>query len=195
MNAFKAYRLYLAIKLHFTSEKYNVFQSRARVNATFAAFERRADRVMFARLARLYPREPDLIKFLAANFLYGHVPLYDVTTAATNLRKFVARREAMSYNFMSDLRYLDEMSSDKRIPLNEMIRNPVIMMNVVGTESITIETVCILHDLLDITKSWDPDDVTLIVWREEIIRIRKSTRFIRYNKGSIEKIIQQFKLN
>jgi hypothetical protein len=47
MDGFKAYRYYLAIKLHFTTDKFNVFENRGNVKGTREAFNARNDRYIF----------------------------------------------------------------------------------------------------------------------------------------------------
>ena len=45
MDGFKAYRYYLAIKLHFTTDKFNVFENRGNVRGTREAFNVRNDKI------------------------------------------------------------------------------------------------------------------------------------------------------
>ena len=47
MDGFKAYKYYMAIKLHFTSLKYNVFETRGHVKGTRDTFNSRNDRYIF----------------------------------------------------------------------------------------------------------------------------------------------------
>jgi hypothetical protein len=68
MDGFKAYRYYLAIKLHFTSDKFNVFENRGNVKGTREAFTARNDRYIFEKLANKYNDDREIIQFFVANF-------------------------------------------------------------------------------------------------------------------------------
>ena len=50
MNGYEAYRLYLAVKLHFSTENYDFFKHNAKVNASIGSFTKRNDRYFFHRL-------------------------------------------------------------------------------------------------------------------------------------------------
>ena len=43
MDEFSVYKMYLALKLHFTTENYDVIAQRGRVRASRAAFAKRKD--------------------------------------------------------------------------------------------------------------------------------------------------------
>ena len=52
MTDFEAYRQFLALKLHFTSEHYDYFKYNGKHNATMASFEKRTDKRFFKKLVR-----------------------------------------------------------------------------------------------------------------------------------------------
>ena len=47
MTSYDAYKLYLAIKLHFTTANYDYFKHNAKVNSSLNAFLKRNDRFFF----------------------------------------------------------------------------------------------------------------------------------------------------
>lgn len=70
MEPFDFYKLYLAVRLHFTSDKYDIVASRGRVNANEYKFESSKDKFRFVRLARNKTKE-DAVNFLVANCSNG----------------------------------------------------------------------------------------------------------------------------
>lgn len=52
MTPFKCYKLYLALKRHFTDEKYDFFKYKGKIKANEASFEARKDRGLFHTLAK-----------------------------------------------------------------------------------------------------------------------------------------------
>ncbi len=61
MDGFKAYKYYMAIKLHFTKDGFDVFKNRGNVKGTREAFNARNDSYLFEKLARKFPVDKDLI--------------------------------------------------------------------------------------------------------------------------------------
>ena len=51
MNEFEAYKEYIALKLHFTSD-YDYFKYNGKTNVTLHSFEERKDKYHFKRLRR-----------------------------------------------------------------------------------------------------------------------------------------------
>ena len=50
MTGFKAFRYYVALKLHFTKDKFNVFENRGNVKGSYQAFDARNDKFLFEKL-------------------------------------------------------------------------------------------------------------------------------------------------
>ena len=67
MTSYDAYRLYLAIKLHFTTPNYDYFRHNAKVNSSLNAFLKRNDRFFFHKLATKYG--DDLMMYFVSNFV------------------------------------------------------------------------------------------------------------------------------
>ena len=68
MDGYKAYRYYLAIKLHFTTDKFDVFQNRGNVKGTREAFNARNDRYIFEKLAQKRSDDKEIIQFFNTIF-------------------------------------------------------------------------------------------------------------------------------
>ena len=70
MDGFTAYKYYMALKLHFSSDKYNVFESRGSVKCSREKFNSRNDYYIFEKLGRKFSTNQELIQYMAANFIY-----------------------------------------------------------------------------------------------------------------------------
>ncbi len=57
MNGFEVYKLYLAIKLHFTSDSYNYFTFNGKTRTTLQSFEKRRDKYFFKKLATKFNQD------------------------------------------------------------------------------------------------------------------------------------------
>ena len=72
VNGFKAYKYYMAVKLHFTTDKYNVFDTGGKGKGSVDAFKRRSDRFHFENIAHKISEDKKLIQYYVANFAYGN---------------------------------------------------------------------------------------------------------------------------
>ena len=104
MDGFKAYRYYLAIKLHFTTEKFNVFDNRGNVKGTRDTFNARNDRYIFEKLANKYETDREIIQFFVANFAYGSdTAIYEGKEATDNFLLWNKRKQSITQIFIDDL--------------------------------------------------------------------------------------------
>lgn len=68
LTAYGAYQAYMAVKTHFTSEKYDYFKYQGKVKSvTEQNFMKRNDRFMFSKLAKDHDSET-IVRFLSINF-------------------------------------------------------------------------------------------------------------------------------
>ena len=68
-----AYRCYLALKNHFTKDKYDYHKYRGKVRATNEAFYKRKDRFWFEKFAR-QKNDKEVEEFFVSNFIYSTDP-------------------------------------------------------------------------------------------------------------------------
>ena len=68
MEPFEVYRYYLALRLHFTTDQYDVIKQQGRVRASKNAFFKRKDLMSIQKVAKTYS-DKDVVDFLIANFV------------------------------------------------------------------------------------------------------------------------------
>ena len=104
ITGFRCYKYYISIKLHFTKDAYNVFETRGNVKGSEQAFIARNDRYLFERIARKHQTDREVIKYFVANFSYGNdAVVYNENDAEDNLQEFTRRRESLTRVFENDL--------------------------------------------------------------------------------------------
>ena len=69
MEPFKVYQYYLALRLHFTTDNYDVIKQQGRVRASKQSFFKRKDLLAIKRVAETYS-DKDIVDFLVSNFLF-----------------------------------------------------------------------------------------------------------------------------
>jgi len=198
MDGFKAYKYYMAIKLHFTKDAFDVFKNRGNIKGTREAFNARNDRYLFEKLARKYPVDKDLIQFFVANFAYGNdTSLYSYEEAETNLLEWQKRKQSITKTFNDDCATIIMTAHKNKLSLNDLFHftsnsYPGILKLFLGKQ-VSIETVRILDDLTNITEKWKENSSMLFLWESEIRRIEKCKGFVKYDKERVEKVFNSFK--
>lgn len=198
MDGFKAYKYYMAIKLHFTRDSFNVFKNRGVVKGTREAFNARNDRYMFERLARKFPVDKDIIQFFVANFAYGNESaVYSGEESDTFYMEWLKTKQSITKVFTDDLNTI-LMDAYKKKLKEEAIINftsneyPTILNLYLGKQ-IGIETVSILNDIDNMVTQWKDNDAVVLLWENELRRIEKVSGFIKYESSRLMPIYKSFR--
>jgi hypothetical protein len=198
MDGFKAYRYYLAIKLHFTTDKFDVFQNRGNVKGTREAFNARNDRYIFEKLAAKRPDDKDIIQFFVSNFAYGKdTAIYAGQEAEDNYLLWQKRKQSITKTFIDDLATIlthIELNKLKHSAIFEFTENeyPVALNMFLGGK-ITIESLRIMDDFTGVLDKWKANPTVKYIWDDEIRRAIKLTGFVKYDKIKLSQIFEKFK--
>ena len=198
MDGFKAYRYYLAIKLHFTTDRFNVFENRGSVRGTREAFNARNDRYIFEKLASKRSDDKEIIQFFVSNFAYGNdQAIYAGQEAEDNYLQWQKRKQSMTKILVDDLATLIthiELNKLKPTAIFQFTENeyPVALKLFVGGK-IAIETLNIIDDMTGLLDDWVVHPSVRYIWEAEMRKIKKLTGFVKYDKIKIGKIFQHFK--
>ena len=172
MDAFRAFKLYTSVKVHFSNDSFDLFSAK-KLRGGPETFHRRKDQCVFEKWAKKYDAE-DFIVLVAANCMYGNPECaYDPETARENYKEYEKRRQSITKQFSDDL--------DKLKSLDEQ----EIIQRMVGGH-ITIETCVILHEVLGLFNTEMPS-----IFETALRRIKKSKRFVRYNRRRIEAVLKE----
>ena len=169
MDGFLAYKFYLAIKLHFTSDSYDVFKSKGRVRATYESYLKRNDKGLFDALCYKFPQEKEYIQYIASNFMYGHPNvIYDSYDDGLVLyMRYIKRKQSITRVFADDLTKLT--SYDCGDIFEAYLKNVITLESMVILDS--IENVC--------------DNVQNVLVEDQIRLIRKSRGFVKFDNSKI----------
>lgn len=197
MNGFKAYRYHLALKLHFTKEKYNVFETRGNIKVSLDAYRSRNDSYIFERLTKKLDTDKDFIQFVVANYAYGNVNyLYDEGLAVSNYTQWLKVKESITKTFSDDLATVQYEAEKQDVPHDCIINCtnndlPFIIKLYLG-KNIQPQTISILHDLTGMIDTWQNDPSLNIFFEDEMLRLKKLKGFFSYDKEKLEKIYKSY---
>jgi hypothetical protein len=203
MDGYKAYKFYLAIKLHFNSEKFDVFFNRGALKYSREKFNSRNDRLIFEKLAKRFSSEKDYIQYIASNFMYGNPDVaYSGTEGDDNYIEYLRRKESMTKIFKGDLdtiiTYHEKYPTESAINCTNNTLPYIISLYL--SNQITLETVRILDDRLSIIHHLKMENQTLYKMFEDLLLIvDKAKGFVKYSSEKtnphIENLITELKLN
>jgi len=200
MDGFKAYKYYIAIKLHFTKDSFDVFKNRGNVKGTREAFNARNDRYIFEKLARKYPVDKELIQFFVANFAYGNdAVVYTYEEAEQYLFEWNRRKQSITKVFSDDLSRILMDAYKKKLKADSILnftsnQYPSILNLYLGKQ-IGLETIRIIDDYENMLVNWKDNSSMLLLWENEVRRVEKAKGFVKYDADKIAKVYNQFKLD
>lgn len=188
MDGFRAFKYYMALKLHFTDPKFDVFVNRGRVRGTLQRFQMRNDRLLFEKLARQFPIDKEYIQYIASNLMYDNPDVvYQSDEGMANYKEFLRRRQSITRVFQDDLDTIVKSGAQYKI-VDDNIPD---VIQLLISKKITIETTVILNQLDDFIGKIESNHVHLM-FGNLIMRIVKSTKFVKYNSYKVMNHYQNF---
>jgi hypothetical protein len=193
--AFEVYRYYLALRLHFTTEKYDVIKQQGRVKASRQAFHKRTDLFAIKKVAESYS-EKEIVDFLVANFTSGDRwgGVFD-TEAKERYLSWKKRIESMSYTFEKEVSRVNTFCLKKDIDFSDALhtvnsQHPyIIKMYLRG--DVSIETLVILNKLLNFVPDLDNSLTGDLVWPDLSRIIKKYEPFLTFSKEKYGRILRR----
>ena len=187
MKPFEAYKLFLAVKMHFTQPQYDFFKYNGKVNANIQSFEKRRDKYHFAKLAK----HKDPVGYLVSQYVTGNFTgwIGDLFTeeAERVYTDYLARQQSLTYRFNTDLERISE-DFISYFKVKDGQHPPLLVLLKRG--NVSIETVTILNDQLNFFKFWDTRIDDTVIWPSIRERCLKYRPFIHYDRAKIKSIIR-----
>lgn len=195
MDGFDAYRYYMACKLHFTSDKYDVFENNGRVKGTRNIFDQRNDKYLFEKLARKYDQPYNVIQYFVANFAYGNdAVVYSDSVADENLVVWQKRKQSLTQTFKDDLDkiqlHLERNKLSKDRLFNFVDGNQPELLKLFLGGHVCIETMVILNSYANYLSSWKDNANLLFEWYTR--RIDKCKKFVKFDSDKCLNIFKHF---
>ena len=195
MEPFEVYRYYLALRLHFTTDSYNVIEQKGRVRATKNSFLKRKDLLSIRRVAETYS-DKDIVDFLVANFVSGDRwgGVFDVESKE-RYQGWKKRIESISYTFKKEIDKAVTYADKLGITFNQLFycnhgQHPFIIKMYLRND-ISVETLVILNKLNNFTDQLDQDLKDDLVWPDTSRIIKKYSPFLEIKKDKYNEIYRR----
>ena len=189
MNGFEVYKIYLAIKLHFTSknQSYDFHKHNGRTTARLETFTKRRDRYYFHRLSKSYDNK-SIVNYFLSNFVSNtNLWVGDIIgkTGDAHYKQWSKKIESLHYYYEKDIDYIIERMTTKNIKFNDLFLSvdgqhpPIVKMFL--SKKINFETLIILDDILKFTKKLNKDITEKVLWPKLFDRMKRYKPFLSYN--------------
>ena len=189
-GGFDVFKIWLGVKLHFTTNTYDYIQYAGKVNCKLETFTKRNDRYFFHKLSKKYNAEQAL-DFFVANFLHNDKKWIGDLARTDGQDIYLAHRkykDAFGYNFRSECNIVrDYMGNNNRTFDNLFAvvggQHPP-FFKLLLSKRISYETFSVFETLLGFIERWDRQIVEKVVWKEYSKRIKKFLPFQSFNRTS-----------
>mgnify|MGYP006275438551 CR=1 FL=1 len=198
MDGFTAFKYYLAVKLHFTNPQFDIKQNKGRLKAGRDSFQGRNDKFLFEKLAHQFKSDQQYIRYIAANFMYGHHDvIYNPTVARVNFTEYMRRRESITNIFQNDLATMSHeraMYAHGHIEFGWSRHSIPDVVKLYLKGQITLETLVIL-DSID---GWvekirkELNSPVLLMINDILFNIERAQMFVKFDKDKVKRVYDKF---
>ena len=200
-GGFDVYKIYLGVKLHFTTKTYDYIRYGGKVNATLDSFTKRKDRYFFHKLSKQYGQD-DILDFFVSNFLadskrwVGNLLQNDGREVYLDYKK---RKESFTYYFRNDCVLvhndfiLNNFNFDTGFrPIDQ--QHPR-FLRLLLQKKISYQTAVVFEHFLSYMQNYNLEIKEKVVWPEIASKITRVKPFINFNITQCKLIMKEVFVN
>ena len=186
-GGFDVFKVYLAVKLHFTSN-YNYFDYDGKVNCKLETFTKRNDRYFFHKLSKKYGKDEILV-------LNKETLNYMMSTFEFKKEVGMKLMSHFSYHFRNDFTNIVNDFSNKRISFDDGFRcsggqHPRLLRLLIQRRT-SFQSLIVLDQILSFVKNWNKEIKERVVWPKIALTMARLKPFINYNMTECKLIIKE----
>jgi len=179
MTAFESYKMYVALKLHFTTDSYDYFKFHGKTRVTEANFEKRKDRYFFKKLTNR-KKDDEILPYFVSNFVAdpaGWIGNMVRNDGDDNYRAWKKRMESLHYTFSEDIDFILQQVNEFDQLFTVTETHPQLLKYLLGSK-ISMETFVILDKILNFIPQFDNKITEHLVWKDVRRTVLKYAPFI-----------------
>lgn len=185
-EAYNAYVFFIAIKKHFTDDKYDYIKYNGKIKASPQTFETKKDKFFYYKLSK----RKDYKEFVISNLIKNpNVWIGDLMNDEKHeaiYNDWLKKQQSLSYVFRTDLSELDEdFAQNLSVPEGQ---HPKLLKAYVQNR-ISLETLVILCDITNAFRNWDKHIKDTIVYPNINKLCVKYKPFLTYDKEKMKQIV------
>jgi T4 gene Gp59 loader of gp41 DNA helicase len=193
MTGYETFCLYSSLKLHFNSDSYDYFKYNGKVSTSIGAFENRKDKWHFYKLSRRFTNVDICRDFVVANLVsdqnvwVGHLLTNEADAEYRKRQKVI---QSLTYTFTNEIESLMNHSNPNDLFMSHEGEYPDLLIKLLH-EEVSLETICILNQVLGFLSSWDRKIGDTIHYPNISKRIKKYTPFIPFEPTKYKLILKK----
>lgn len=172
MTAFESYKMYVALKLHFTTDNYDYFKFNGKTKITEENFEKRKDRYFFKKLTNKH-KECEVLPYFVANFVAdpsNWIGSMVRTDGEDNYQNWKKRMESLHYTFSEEVDLLLSEVDEFDDLFKLQGTHPPLLKFLLG-KKISMETFVIFNQILNFIPKFDRIITEQLIWKD----VRRTT--------------------
>ena len=192
MTPFQVYIEYLALKSHFSNEKYDYFKYNKKVRASVASFNKRSDKYWFEKTSRKY-NDKEIVDFLVSNFVAADNPQsiwigHIINSGERTYAEWMKTNQSLTYIFKEQS---EELFSETKLEnvFDCSKGHPIVLKKFLGGK-ISIETLVIFDKIFLFGNSFDKKLLDP-VWEMVSLKIKKYSPFVQINTLNYKKTLRE----
>lgn len=197
MHGIQVYRMYLAMKQHFSNPKFDFFQYNGQVNAKEKTYQERNDFWFFETIAKRLSSE-QVQELLLASFIQSDDPtkvwIGDIKRDGKN--RWLAHQkqtQSMSYVVEQDLSTMADYMETQGHTFNDLFAplgtHPALLKLYIKGD-VSLETMVVMDICLGYTKLWDKKMYDPL-WEALSLKIKKYKSFLSINSDKYKKMMME----
>ena len=192
VTPFECYKTYVAMKQHFTKDKYDYFKYGGKSRASATSFKGRKDRYFFERMSRKKSDE-QIVQYFISNFVstedtskvwIGEI----IQNGETNFQNWQKRNQSLAYVFGDEVERVFKGSSFDSY-FHTSGQHPKILKEYLKG-NVSIETLVILDKVLGYVDKFDKKILDPI-WGSVSMKIKKYGPFLNIDVPRYKKILKE----
>ena len=187
MSAFEVYSVYLAVKAHFTTDKYDFFRYDGKTRTSEEKFNERNDRYFFEKLGSKY-NQNEILEYFVSNFLVNS-NFYIKEMKEENWIDWNRKKQSMTYLFGQDIESILSRYETLNMALQctNMQHSGIIKMYLGG--HIMIETLVLLDKVTKYSSRYDSILSNDVVWKSLSKTVKKYSAFVTFDTLKVKQIL------
>ena len=187
-EGYDAYTLYLGIKLHFYSNDYDFVKYNGKVKADIKSFLKRKDKYHFGKLHRTHKQE--LQDFYIANLSKKDLWAGDLLSeeCVKVYKEWKKNNQKLSYLFETEVSDLLRKKDIQKALEGKNGQHPILLKEFMA-KKVSLETICIMDEIVEFTKDWDRMISERIVYPEIHNKINKYKSFVDFDRVKYKKVL------
>ena len=196
-GGYDVFKVYLGVKLHFTTKTYDYVKYEGKVNCKLETFTKRNDRYFFHKLSKQYG-QTDILDFFVANFAsdskgwIGNLLQRDGKDVYLDYKK---RKEAFSYHFRNDCVRINDDFHANNIRFDDGFichngQHPRLLRLHLQKRT-SKQTLIVFDQILSFSKNWSKEITEKVVWPKISYTLTKLKPFVKFNETECKMIMKE----